>query len=297
VPFLRWFQDAYRIPPERLIAVSRGGVRDWYRGIAGCYVDIFDQLTPVDLAARNDARRLVQEGGGRKQSAAGALDAEIIERAREATGQQAVNVLHPSLLFRLFRHVWHGNLPFDFFWTRTRYARMEPPALPTLQGLPNEFITAKFYTGTAMPDSPGNREVLRLLVAQAAERLPVVMLETGFGVDEHEDFTFDAIPNVISAREWMRPRDNLGIQTALIARSRFFLGTCGGLAWLAPFLDVPALAVYVDDRLLGPHLFVARQAVRRVGGADLLPLDLRALQYLGVADLLGSSRITGGGRL
>ena len=34
----------------------------------------------------------------------------------------------------------------------------------------------------------------------------------------------------------MTARDNLGTQAALIAHSRFFLGTCGGLAWLAPFL-------------------------------------------------------------
>ena len=46
----------------------------------------------------------------------------------------------------------------------------------------------------------------------------------------------------------MSPRNNLGEQVALIARSRYFLGTCGGLAWLAPFLGVPTVAVYDDDR-------------------------------------------------
>ena len=63
----------------------------------------------------------------------------------------------------------------------------------------------------------------------------------------------------------MTARDNLGVQIALIARSRVFLGTCGGLAWLAPFLGVPTVAVYDDDRLIAPHLLVARHAGALVG--------------------------------
>ena len=58
----------------------------------------------------------------------------------------------------------------------------------------------------------------------------------------------------------MDARTNLAVQLSIIARSRFFLSTCGGLAWLAPFLGVPTVAVYDTDHLLAPHLLVARQA-------------------------------------
>jgi hypothetical protein len=277
VPFLRWFQDAYRIPPDRITVVSRGGVDHWYRGIAAHYVDIFDHLSPADLVAANDARQHREEGGGRKQSAPGSLD----ERILATTHAGATSVLHPSLLFRLFRHVWHGNLPLDLFWTRTRYELMERPPRPALPGLPSEYIAAKFYTGTALPDTPATRAQVRAIVQQAAASMPVVVLETGVALDEHGDYLFSGIPNVISARTWMTPRTNLAVQTALIAHSQFFLGTCGGLAWLAPFLGVPAVAVYADDRQLAPHLLTARQAGRRCGAADLSLLDLRALGRVG----------------
>ena len=46
LPFLRWVQDRYRIRPERLTVVSRGGVEHWYEGIAARYVDLFDLVTP-----------------------------------------------------------------------------------------------------------------------------------------------------------------------------------------------------------------------------------------------------------
>lgn len=281
VPFLRWFQDAYRIAPERLTVVSRGGVREWYSGVAGSYVEIFDHLSPAELAARNDARMEAEEGGGRKQSAAGALDNEILALARAATGRAAAAVLHPSLMFRLFRHVWHGSLALDFLWTHTDYELLQRPPRRTYPGLPSEYIVVKFYTGTALPDSTGHRDALRSLVRQATAIAPVVSLDTGVAVDEHQDYLFGGIPGVTSARDWMDPRTNLGVQSALAAHATLFLGTCGGLAWLAPFFGVPTIAVYADDRQLAPHLLVARQAGRRVGAADFTLMDLRACAHLG----------------
>ena len=76
------------------------------------------------------------------------------------------------------------------------------------------------------------------------------------------------------------PRTNLGVQLSLIARSRFFLGTCGGLAWVAPFLGVPTVAVYDDDAMLAPHLLLARRAGHDAGAAEFAPLDLRAAARL-----------------
>ncbi|MGH9348736.1 MAG: hypothetical protein ACRD26_15870 [Vicinamibacterales bacterium] len=281
VPFLRWFQDAYRIAPERITVVSRGGVREWYGGIAGTYVDIFDHLSPAELAARNEARMKVEEDGGRKQSAAGALDGDILALARTVTGRAAGTVLHPSLMFRLFRHVWHGSLPLDLLWTHTDYELLPRPPRRAFPGLPSEYIAAKFYSGTALPDDEAWRDALRSLVRQATAIAPVVSLDTGVAVDEHEDYLFGGIPGVTSARDWMEPRSNLGVQTALAAHATLFLGTCGGLAWLAPFFGVPTIAVYADDRQLAPHLLVARQAGRRVGAADFTLMDLRACAHLG----------------
>ena len=282
VPFLRWFQDVLRVDPTRITVVSRGGVGAWYEGIAGSYVDIFDHLTPAQLSAQNEARMSAEEDGGRKQSSMGAFDQAILESVGHPVSRGTGTVLHPSLLFRLFRNVWHGGLPLDWLWSHTDYERLAPPLRPALARLPNDYIAAKLYTGTALPAAADHRDALRALVRQATAIAPVVSLDTGLPIDEHEDYLFADIPHVISAREWMDPRTNLGVQTAIAARARMFLGTCGGLAWLMPFYGVPTVAVYADDRQLAPHLFVARQAGRRIGAADFAPLDLRALQQLRV---------------
>src|SRR5688572_32227402 len=53
IPFLRWFEDRYRVDPGRVIALSRGGVADWYRDVAERYVEIFDHVDPGTFARRN----------------------------------------------------------------------------------------------------------------------------------------------------------------------------------------------------------------------------------------------------
>jgi hypothetical protein len=284
IPFLRWFQDAFGITRDRLVVVSRGGMEAAYREIAASYVDIFDVMTPAELAARNAERRSSGEGGGQKQSAASSLDDELLAAARSRLGLSTAAVCHPSLMFRLFRHVWHGNLPFDLLWRRTRYVAggraSMTAAMPA--GVPHDFIAAKLYTGPALSSSDATRAAVRALVTQVASMAPVILLDADVGIDEHRDFDLRGIPGVMSASNLMTARTNLGVQLALIARSRFFLSACGGLAWQAPFLGVPTVALYDSDHLLAPHLFVARQAGARSGAAEFTPLDLRGLSRLHV---------------
>jgi hypothetical protein len=282
IPFLRWFQDAHGIPRDRLVVVSRGGLDSAYAGIAGRYVDLFDLMTPQELAGRNRRRRADAEGGGQKQSASSPLDDELVAAVKSRLAIGDARVCHPSLMFKLFREVWHGNLPMDVLWRRTHYETTPRLSTPLDLPVPSDFIAVKLYAGPALSMHESTRAVLRQLVARATATAPVVLLDVDLGIDEHRDLELDDLPGVTSARSLMDARTNLGVQLALVARSRFFLSACGGLAWLAPFLGVPTVAVYDNDQLLAPHLIVARQAGARTGAADFTPLDLRAVSRLGL---------------
>lgn len=279
IPFLRWFEDAFRIDPARVVAASRGGVAGWYSGMTGRYVDMFDFFTPDEFARRNAARRAETEGGGQKQSGVGTFDREILARLHREVGSADVTVFHPALLFRLFKQFWLGNRSIDYLWQHTRFELYAAPPPPALD-LPADYVAVKFYTGTALPDGESTRRVLRTLVARVAERRPVVVLDAGMTLDEHDDYPFDGIPNVHTLRGALAPRVNLGMQTAVVAGARQFIGTCGSLAWIAPLLGVPTVALFADDRLLTPHLLVARHAYRAAGAARFAALDLRAVDRL-----------------
>ena len=83
VPFVRWFARNYDVDPERIVALSRGGVAAWYGGIASRYVEQFDLFTPREFAARNEARR---GDADQKQLALSDFDNEVLSRARRRLG-------------------------------------------------------------------------------------------------------------------------------------------------------------------------------------------------------------------
>jgi hypothetical protein len=279
VPFLRWFEDRYRVDRDRVVAISRGGVAGWYGDVAGRYVEIFDHLSPGEFGRRNRERHQQQEAGGQKQTAAGALDADLIAAARTATGIGDATVCHPSLMYRLFSQFWFGNRAIDLVLSHTRHVPLTVGNHSDL-GLPERYIAAKFYTGAALPGAPESSGALRELVRAAAMGMPVVMLDTGMATDEHEDYLFRDMPNVISLRERLVAGTNLGVQTAVIAGARGFMGTCGSLAWLAPLLGVDTLAVYSEERFLVSHIFFATHAYRQSVAARFDTLDLRAVTEL-----------------
>ena len=281
VPFVRWVKAAFRIKPDRLIVVSRGGTASWYADITPNYFEMFDAIDPREYAARNIERS--DEEGTNKQFGMSPLDELLVERARRTIGAPQVRVLHPALMYGLFRHFWSGHRPLDFFDSHTRHVRIAPPAFDlSALALPADYVAVKFYAARALPDTAANRGMLRALVEAVAERAPVVLLDTGLDLDDHADYSFQHGSRIVSVRPYLDARTNLGVQTQIIAGASGFLGTCGSLAWLAPALGVDTTAVYTDSRFLHSHLYAARRLFHVLGGGRFSPLDLSALDPLGL---------------
>lgn len=289
VPFVRWFQSTYRIKSDRMLVVSRGGAGAWYEGITPNRVELFDHVTPEAFAAYHASRAGV--AGSLKQLDTSAFERDLIERARAEWGVPRVQVLHPSLMYRLFQQFWAGHRALSFLDEHANYRMLTPPSdreVP-LPGLPDGYVAVKFYAAQSLQDTPDTRRMLRQLLDALAERHPVVVLDTGLQLDDHGEFEFPRTGRFISAREWMTPRNNLAVQSRLIAQARAFAGTCGGIAWLAPMLGTDTTAVMTDVRFLNVHLHVARRVYRVLGAGRFTPLDLGGLASLGL-DLFPAMR-------
>jgi hypothetical protein len=281
VPFLRWFTRQYDVDPERVIAVSRGGVATWYAGIASQYVEQFDLLGPEEFAARNEARR---RDNDQKQLAFSDFDHEILTRARARLGIDSAAVCHPSTMFRLLRQFWLGNDSLQAVLDYTEYERVTAIAAVDLPKLPDTFVAVKFYTGRALMDTPTHRDQLRCLVERISRRHTVVALNTNLSLDEHADYVFKDVPGLITLDGWLTPQNNLAVQTEVIRRATRFVGTCGSLAWLAPMLGTETLAVYADDHFLTPHLYAARHAYNSMDAARFTPMDLAVLDQVDIPE-------------
>ena len=274
LPFLRWAVDHYAVRPERLVAVSRGGTAAWYEGIARRYVEIFDLIEPAALAAHAATR---PAGGDQKQMAPSEFDRHLTELVRQRLGVNRVAIWHPGLMYQLFRSFWYGDRSRQFLF---RHMDFRYPRIAGAEGLslPDQYVAVKFYTGPALPATDSNTALLCDLVERVAASTPVVLLDTTWTTDEHRDYAFDGIHGVTTLRPSLDPRTNLDLQTRVIAGARQFIGTCGGLAWLAPFLGVDTLAVYEDDRYLTAHLYAARYAYRKSNAARFATVNIKALR-------------------
>jgi hypothetical protein len=281
VPFVRWVQSQFHIPPSRLVVVTRGGAAAWYSDITTNAVELFDLMSPEEYAAGN-AQRSVEDRGTLKQFGVSSMDQRIVSDVQRRLGTRNVRVLHPSFLYRLFHQFWLGHRPPSFLEKRTRYRRIAAPDV-AVPALPADFVAVKFYTAASLPPTDSVRRALQSIVVGLAERTDVVMLDTGLPLDDHEDYSLALAPRIHSVRESLRPRDNLAVQTAIISRASSFVGTCGALAWLAPMLGIDTTAVLGDARFLHGHLQVARRVYQVIDGGRFSPLDISAFEQLGLS--------------
>lgn len=280
VPFVRWVQSQYDIPGDRLVVVTRGGAASWYSDITANAVELFDLMSPDEYAAGN-AQRSVEDRGTLKQFGVSSMDQAIVAEVQRRIGASRMQVLHPSFLYQLFQQFWLGHRPPSFLERRTRYRRVAAPNV-AVPPLPSEFVAVKFYTAASLPPTDAVRRALQAILFALAERSPVVMLDTGLALDDHEDYAF-AASRIHSVRDALRPRDNLAVQTAIISRASSFVGTCGALAWLAPMLGIDTTAVLADARFLHGHLQVARRVYQVMGGGRFSPFDISAFDELGLS--------------
>jgi hypothetical protein len=266
LPFLRWFAEEYRIPPERLVAVSRGGgAAAWYGELVARHYDALTFLSAHEFRRRNDERS--DQFGEQKQIAASPLDDEIVAFVRQRE-RGDLAVLHPSTMYRLFAPYWWGHQPVGWVRRFTRFTRLQPPAVDV--ALPAEYTAVKFYFNDCFRDARENRRFVERTVRDLASQGAVISLSTGVAVDGHEPCDPD-VAAIDGIRHLLAPESNLLVQSAIVARARRFVGTYGGFAYLAPLCGVPAVSYFSDPGAFSVrHLDLMRDVLASSGGAGLL---------------------------
>jgi hypothetical protein len=279
IPFLHWLFQQHRIEPAKVTVVSRGGVEAWYEGLCGRYVEIFDALTP-DEFRRATIELWAATGGLQKQVVMRPWDQQVLDTTL-GEGWRAQALLHPQLLYRLFRNVWQAALPLRAFLDRAIHLTWRRPTFDGLRDtLPEEFTAVRFYFRDSFPDTAENRQLVHEVVERLAGRRPVVLLNTGVVVDEHVDAEPSGHPHVLRPLAGVTARQNLAAQSAVVSWARLFVGTYGGLAHLAPFYGVPTIGFASDPAEINPvHLAVARRTAAAYG-TSLAVVDRAGFELL-----------------
>lgn len=267
VPFLGWLTEQVGLESDRLVAVSRGGSQSWYDGICDSYRDIFAAMSVEEFRELTEARW--QGVGGQKQMELTKWDRRALNAAADGLSWNRHSILHPSLMYRMFRPYWRGKAGIDHVLEHVRFRRFEAPDPgPWADRLPDDFVAVKFYFRPSFPDTPENRRRVTDVVQSLAEELPVVVLSTGLSFDDHADVDPAVEDNIVWLLRDVPPEENLHVQSVAISRARGFVGTYGGFSYLAPFYGLPSVALYSDySHFLPSHLEVAQRAALATGGS------------------------------
>lgn len=282
IPFLNWALKEYGLDQRRLIAVSRGGASPWYRHLTSEYVDVFELFSLEEYRHANDVRW--SRAGHQKQQRVDQMDLDIAERARLRLGLGQMELLHPWLMYKLLRLYWFEKAGAGLL---TRHTDYRPLASRTrsaaLKDLPAEYVAVRFYFRPSFPDTPENRRFAADIIRTISKETAVVLLNTGLSLDDHEDLALSG-PGVHTVDHLMTLERNLEIQTEIISQASAFVGTYGGLSYLAPFYGVPSISFYsTEAELIPAHIEVSwrlgramdvRVAALHTGAADLLRMVL-----------------------
>jgi glycosyltransferase involved in cell wall biosynthesis len=279
IPFLNWAAATFGLDKRRLIVVSRGGAAPWYRHLTSEYVDVFDVLSLEEYRQGNEERWA--DAGNQKQYDITRMERQLVDRVKKRIGLDEVEWLHPSLMYRLLRFYWYEKAGVALLTKHTQYRRLTPLEPATdVSHLPRDYVACRFYFRPSFPDTPENRQFAADVIRGISRRIPVVLLNTGLSVDEHEDLQVPGGMGVYRVDHLMSLARNLDLQTRIISRARAFVGTYGGLGYLGPFYGVPSFGFYSNESELVPaHLDIGWRLGRLVGTPVTL-LDTSAASIL-----------------
>jgi hypothetical protein len=199
-------------------------------------------------------------------------------------------------MYKLLRFFWFEKASVRLLTEHAEYRRMDGPAeaghygspgVDVMEGLPREYVAVRFYFRPSFPDTPENRRFASDVIRSISRDIPVVLLNTGLNLDDHEDVDVANNKGVHKVDHLMTPQRNLEIQTRIISEARAFVGSYGGLAYLGPFYGVPSVGFYsAESELIPAHLDVGWRLGKTMG-APLTALHVSSAGMLRM--LLGLS--------
>ncbi|MBN1848829.1 MAG: tetratricopeptide repeat protein [Deltaproteobacteria bacterium] len=280
IPFLNWVQKAFDIEKERVTVISRGGCELWYRDLSSCYIDIFDYLSPQTFRAKNEERWA--RWGIQKQKGIDTFDMEIIDLMKPRWGNETYELIHPSMMVNLFMPYWESHRGLDLILDHTiykDYPKIHPH--PAWKDLTSDYFAVKFYFNSNFKDTEENRRLVSDLIHTLAKRHKIVLLDNGLDIDDHSDCVPGYSQNIYSFRKLMSAKNNLDIQTNIIARAKALIGTHGGFLGLARFYGVNAVGFYSNMYDLDSiHTPVFQSALSRFKNGSYTLLHFKDLDLI-----------------
>ena len=239
LPWVSAWCERYKVPKERLIAISRGGAGVWYG--TPQRLDLYD-YAPVSRVRQAMLSDAAQSGSVKQQQITDWETAQLKVFA-EHLGIRRYHVLHPSAMYRALTPWWEGHMSWQELVPQLAFEPIPMAPVPLDIALPQQFVAVSFYARHTWPLTDELHTWVAQLVDGIAKHVPVVVLESGVHTDEHVPFPLHG-PNILNLSMSMTVTNHLAVQAAVLAKSQCFIGTYGGMMQLAVRLKKPAAGFF-----------------------------------------------------
>lgn len=286
IPLVRRLLAEHGVRRDRVTVLARGGAGSWYRDFAEHSLELLDLIAPERYLDELVERR--RREGHAKQFFPDPFDERLMALALQRIGDAAA--VHPLLMYSRLRFLWEGLQRPEEAPLLADYRLLDREAWRLPPDCPPDYIAVKLYFSDPFPDDEASRQLAARVLEELAGESEVVVLTSGMQLDEHREWV-PAGTRIHDSSAWVRPQDNLAVQSALVARSRAFACTYGGFSYLGAMLGVPTLALQTrePDPYSRVHLAVLRAALPE---ADY---DVIGPQGLSIAARF-AERVAGAGR-
>ncbi len=285
--FLYWepFLANLDLPKERLIPITRGGSAVLYR--AEKAVELFAMRDPAAVRIENYYHSL--KYGELKQTGVSAFDRSVLADAAQTLGLgRRFHVLHPAWMFAVTRPFLEGRDGLEWLaHTHLRYYKWPVPTFAGEWPFPPEYVCVRFYDRATFPLRQDTIQMAHNMIRNIAKRIPVVLLHSSAVTDEHIDIPTKGLLNdrimLLEDRLKATIENNLAVQFMVLARSRGFFGTYGGLAQTALRFGIPSVSFYTEFQ----HTAMAHRALSYTLAANMrVPLAILSLHETGMVQNL-----------
>lgn len=240
LPFLAQWCATYKIKRERLIAISRSGAAQWYG--AAKAIELSDYW-PAEAMRLETMRGTLTQGTVKPQTIS-PLERALYTTISARLGLRRYHVLHPSEMYRQLKD-WNADaMSLKDVMQHLRFTAIPTPHVPLNLELPERFMCVRFYQRHTWPLTEEVKDYCAALVGNLAKHIPVVVIGSSLHHDDHLDLNFTG-PNITSLMDAFPVRDNLALQSAILAKSQGFVGTYGGTMQLAVRLGKPSAGFYL----------------------------------------------------
>jgi hypothetical protein len=242
IPFVKRLAKRLQIDPQRLIPVTRGGAGQWYGGAPG--LELYDLRSPQEVRVENRVQHA--KSAMLKQICWTAFDHAVIRDAATRLNLRRYLVLHPAWMFARLTPFFASAMGLTQLEEEALFDPLPAPPLPEGLTLPERFVAVRFYLRHTYPGLPQLVQFAQETIRTIANHTPVVLLNSGVHVDEHQDVQLPPTANVSRLTDLcaVTPANNLAVQSAVLGKALGFVGTYGGLSQLALRLGKPSVSYY-----------------------------------------------------